>query len=121
MNPSLLFTPITIGAQTLPNRIMISPMCQYSGNDGNTNDWHMAHLGSLALSGAGLLFVEATSVSPEGRSRPAVWVCTMMTIISHSNASLTPYGRSRPSNSRCRSVTLAAKHPATVPGKAVRS
>ena len=67
MNSSLLFTPITVGPQTLPNRIMISPMCQYSGNDGNANDWHMAHLGSLALSGAGLLFVEATSVSPEGR------------------------------------------------------
>ena len=67
MNSPLLFTPSSVGPQTLPNRIMISPMCQYSGNDGNTNDWHMAHLGSLALSGAGLLFVEATSVSPEGR------------------------------------------------------
>ena len=67
MNSPLLFTPITVGPQTLPNRIMISPMCQYSGHDGNANDWHMAHLGSLALSGAGLLFVEATSVSPEGR------------------------------------------------------
>lgn len=67
MNPPSLFSPISIGPQTLPNRIMISPMCQYSGNNGNANDWHIAHLGSLALSGAGLLFVEATSVSPEGR------------------------------------------------------
>ncbi len=67
MNPPSLFSPISIGPQTLPNRIMISPMRQYSGNNGNANDWHIAHLGSLALSGAGLLFVEATSVSPEGR------------------------------------------------------
>ena len=70
MNASLLFTPITIGPLTLANRIMISPMCQYSGTNGSVNDWHMAHLGSLALSGAGLLFVEATSVSPEGRITP---------------------------------------------------
>lgn len=67
MTSPLLFSPVTLGSITLPNRIMISPMCQYSGHDGNANDWHMAHLGSLALSGAGLLFVEATSVSPEGR------------------------------------------------------
>jgi 2,4-dienoyl-CoA reductase-like NADH-dependent reductase (Old Yellow Enzyme family) len=67
MTSPLLFSPVTLGSVTLPNRIMISPMCQYSGHDGNANDWHMAHLGSLALSGAGLLFVEATSVSPEGR------------------------------------------------------
>jgi 2,4-dienoyl-CoA reductase-like NADH-dependent reductase (Old Yellow Enzyme family) len=67
MTSPLLFSPITLGSVTLPNRIMISPMCQYSGHDGNANDWHMAHLGSLALSGAGLLFVEATSVSPAGR------------------------------------------------------
>jgi 2,4-dienoyl-CoA reductase-like NADH-dependent reductase (Old Yellow Enzyme family) len=67
MNAPLLFTPLAVGPLTLPNRIMISPMCQYSGTNGNANDWHMAHLGSLALSGAGLLFVEATSVSPDGR------------------------------------------------------
>jgi 2,4-dienoyl-CoA reductase-like NADH-dependent reductase (Old Yellow Enzyme family) len=67
MNAPLLFTPLAVGPLTLPNRIMVSPMCQYSGTNGNANDWHMAHLGSLALSGAGLLFVEATSVSPEGR------------------------------------------------------
>jgi 2,4-dienoyl-CoA reductase-like NADH-dependent reductase (Old Yellow Enzyme family) len=67
MNAPLLFTPLAVGPLTLPNRIMISPMCQYSGTNGNANDWHMAHLGSLALSGAGLLFVEATSVSADGR------------------------------------------------------
>ena len=67
MSSPLLFTPISLGPLTLANRIMVSPMCQYSGHDGNANNWHLAHLGSLALSGAGLLTIEATSVSPEGR------------------------------------------------------
>lgn len=70
MPSPLLFTPITIGPLTLPNRIMISPMCQYSAQDGIANAWHTAHLGSLALSGAGLLCVEAAAVSPEGRITP---------------------------------------------------
>ncbi len=70
MTSPLLFTPASLGPLTLPNRIMVSPMCQYSAIDGNTNGWHAAHLGSLALSGAGLLCVEATSVSPEGRITP---------------------------------------------------
>ncbi|MGB2816788.1 MAG: NADH:flavin oxidoreductase/NADH oxidase [Burkholderiaceae bacterium] len=62
-----LFDPISLRGLTLPNRILVSPMCQYSAVDGSATDWHMAHLGSLALSGAGLLFVEATAVTPEGR------------------------------------------------------
>jgi 2,4-dienoyl-CoA reductase-like NADH-dependent reductase (Old Yellow Enzyme family) len=70
MSSPLLFSPISLGPMSLPNRIMISPMCQYSAHDGNANAWHMAHLGSLALSGAGLLSVEATAVSPEGRITP---------------------------------------------------
>lgn len=70
MTSPLLFTPLQVGPLTLPNRIIISPMCQYSGQNGNANDWHLAHLSTLALSGAGLLFVEATSVSPEGRITP---------------------------------------------------
>ena len=70
MSSPLLFTPISLGPLTLANRIMVSPMCQYSGHDGNANGWHLAHLGSLALSGAGLLTIEATSVSPEGRITP---------------------------------------------------
>jgi NADPH2 dehydrogenase len=67
MTSPLLFTPIKLGHQTLTNRIMISPMCQYSAQDGNANDWHLTHLGSLAISGAALLCVEATAVSVEGR------------------------------------------------------
>ena len=68
--PSQLFTPIQLGALTLPNRIMVSPMCQYCAVDGNPVDWHFGHLGSLAMSGAGLLCVEATAVSPEARITP---------------------------------------------------
>lgn len=70
MSSPLLFTPISLGPLTLANRIMVSPMCQYSAHDGIVNAWHNAHLGSLALSGAGLLCVEATAVSPEGRITP---------------------------------------------------
>ncbi len=62
-----LFDPITLRGLTLPNRVVVSPMCQYSAVDGNAAHWHMAHLSSLALGGAGLLCIEATAVSPEGR------------------------------------------------------
>lgn len=64
---SRLFSPLPLGSLTLPNRIVIAPMCQYAAVDGNATDWHLIHLGSLALSGAGLMVLEATAVSPEGR------------------------------------------------------
>lgn len=62
-----LFTPLTIGGLTLPNRIVVPPMCQYSAEDGSATSWHMLHLGQLAISGAGMLTIEATAVVPEGR------------------------------------------------------
>src|SRR5260221_6009337 len=62
-----LFSPIKLADLTLPNRIAVSPMCQYSADDGCANDWHLAHLGMLANSGAGLLVVEATHVERSGR------------------------------------------------------
>ena len=62
-----LFDPWHLGALTLPNRIVIAPMCQYSAVDGVVGDWHLMHLGQLATSGAGLLIVEATAVEREGR------------------------------------------------------
>jgi 2,4-dienoyl-CoA reductase-like NADH-dependent reductase (Old Yellow Enzyme family) len=65
-----LFSPITLGGLTLPNRIVVSPMCQYSSEDGFANDWHLVHLGSRAVGGAALVFTEATAVSPEGRISP---------------------------------------------------
>ncbi|GAA4922575.1 NADPH dehydrogenase NamA [Mucilaginibacter defluvii] len=68
---STLFSPITIKEVTLRNRIAVSPMCEYSSTDGFANNWHLVHLGSRAIGGAGLLITEATAVSPEGRISPA--------------------------------------------------
>jgi 2,4-dienoyl-CoA reductase-like NADH-dependent reductase (Old Yellow Enzyme family) len=65
-----LFTPVALGPLTLPNRIIIAPMCQYSAQDGCATDWHLIHLGHLALGGAGLLILEATAISPQGRITP---------------------------------------------------
>lgn len=65
-----LFDPLPIRGITLPNRIGVSPMCQYSSDDGFANDWHLVHLGSRAQGGAGLVFCEATSVTAEGRITP---------------------------------------------------
>jgi 2,4-dienoyl-CoA reductase-like NADH-dependent reductase (Old Yellow Enzyme family) len=67
MAQAKLFTPIRIGEYEFANRIVIAPMCQYSAEDGCMTDWHMIHLGQLALSGAALLTIEATAVTPEGR------------------------------------------------------
>ena len=67
---SKLFFPLSIKSITLKNRIVISPMCQYSAKDGFANDWHLVHLGSRAAGGAGLIIQEATSVCPEGRISP---------------------------------------------------
>lgn len=64
---SVLFSPLTIKNITLKNRIVVSPMCQYSAVDGFANDWHLVHLGSRAIGGAALVIQEATAVSPEGR------------------------------------------------------
>src|SRR5262245_30002207 len=64
---SRLFTPIQVGAIKLANRIVIAPMCQYSADEGRMTDWHIIHLGHMALSGAGLLTIEATAVEPQGR------------------------------------------------------
>ena len=64
---SALFTPFRVGTLELANRIVIAPMCQYSAVDGCMTDWHVIHLGHLALSGAALLTIEATAVLPEGR------------------------------------------------------
>ena len=62
-----LFTPFRVGTLELTNRIVIAPMCQYSAVDGCMTDWHVIHLGHLALSGAGLLTIEATAILPEAR------------------------------------------------------
>ncbi len=65
-----LFSPLTLRGLTLKNRIGVSPMCQYSSDDGFANDWHAAHIGARAVGGAGLIIMEATGVAPEGRISP---------------------------------------------------
>ncbi|SFP86221.1 2,4-dienoyl-CoA reductase [Variovorax sp. PDC80] len=65
-----LFEPMRLGPLSLDNRILIAPMCQYSASEGTPGDWHLIHLGHLALSGAGLLILEATAVEAEGRITP---------------------------------------------------
>lgn len=67
---SSLFSPFALRGVTLPNRIVVSPMCQYVAIDGKAHAWHMIHLGSMALSGAGMLIIEATAVEADGRITP---------------------------------------------------
>ncbi|HEU4990305.1 MAG TPA: NADH:flavin oxidoreductase/NADH oxidase [Gemmatimonadaceae bacterium] len=68
---SVLFSPLTLREIEFRNRVFVSPMCEYSSTDGMPNDWHLVHLGSRAVGGAGLVLTEATAVSPEGRISPA--------------------------------------------------
>ena len=67
---SALFSPIDLRDLALPNRIMVAPMCQYSAENGEANDWHFTHVNSLALSGAAMLCIEATHVESVGRITP---------------------------------------------------
>ena len=67
---SHLFEPLQLGPLKIDNRIVIAPMCQYSATEGTPGDWHLIHLGHLALSGAGLLIIEATAVEADGRISP---------------------------------------------------
>ena len=73
---SLLFSPIELRGLSLANRIVVAPMCQYSADNGAMTDWHLVHLGQFAMAGAGVLFCEATAVSPDGRISdrcPGLW------------------------------------------------
>ena len=70
MSSAKLFSPITIGGVELRNRVIVAPMCQYSAVDGNANDWHLMHIGQFAVSGVGLIIMEASGVTPEGRISP---------------------------------------------------
>jgi 2,4-dienoyl-CoA reductase-like NADH-dependent reductase (Old Yellow Enzyme family) len=83
-----LFQPLTIKSVTLRNRIGVSPMCQYSSEDGVATDWHLVNLGSRAVGGAGLVIAEATAVSPEGRITPGdagIWADKHVEVIARIN------------------------------------
>jgi 2,4-dienoyl-CoA reductase-like NADH-dependent reductase (Old Yellow Enzyme family) len=70
LTPDNLFSPLPQRSITLPNRIVVSPMCQYTSADGHASDWHLVHLGSRAIGGAGVVMTEAAAVSPEARITP---------------------------------------------------
>ena len=81
---SKLFSPLKIRGLTIPNRIFLSPMCQYSTPDGKAGSWHQVHLGTRAIGGCGLIMTEATAVSPEGRISPddlGIWNDEQMTAL----------------------------------------
>jgi 2,4-dienoyl-CoA reductase-like NADH-dependent reductase (Old Yellow Enzyme family) len=94
-NEPHLFQPFTIKSVTLRNRIGVSPMCQYSSEDGVANDWHLVHLGSRAVGGAALVIAEATAVSPEGRISPGdagIWAEKHIEPVARINRFIKQYG-----------------------------
>ncbi len=93
--PDHLFSPLPQRSITLPNRIVVSPMCQYSSVDGFASEWHLVHLGSRAVGGAGTVFTEAAAVSPEGRITPGdlgIWSDAHVSALSHITAFLRANG-----------------------------
>jgi 2,4-dienoyl-CoA reductase-like NADH-dependent reductase (Old Yellow Enzyme family) len=94
-SPPHLFQPLTIKSITLRNRIGVSPMCEYSSEDGMATDWHLVHLGSRAVGGAGLVMAEATAVSPEGRITPGdagIWADKHLEPIARINRFIKQHG-----------------------------
>ncbi len=90
-----LFSPLSLRGITLKNRIAVSPMCEYSSVDGFANDWHLVHLGSRAVGGAGLILTEATAVVPEGRISPddlGIWKDEHIEMLSRITAFIVEHG-----------------------------
>ncbi len=113
-----ILSPLTIRGATFRNRIVMSPMCQYSATDGMANDWHLVHLGSRAAGGVALVMVEATAVTPEGRISPGdmgIWDDRHVEPLARIGALFTARAPSRASSL----PTQGAKEAATCPGKAV--
>ena len=93
--PLHLFAPLTQRSVTFPNRIVVSPMCQYSSHDGFASDWHLVHLGSRAVGGAGCVMTEAAAVSPEGRISPGdlgIWTDEHIAMLARVNAFIREQG-----------------------------
>jgi 2,4-dienoyl-CoA reductase (NADPH2) len=109
-----LLSPLTIRSVTLRNRIVMSPMCQYSADDGLANDWHLVHLGSRAAGGVGLVVVEATAVTAEGRITPRDRASGASNTSNHWRGlpgSSTPRGRSPAFSWPTRAARRAASRP----------
>jgi NADPH2 dehydrogenase len=98
MTQPQLFAPLTLRGLTLPNRVAVAPMCQYSAVDGLVQDWHLQHYGAMAASGPGLIVIEATGVTPEGRISPrclGLWNDATEAAFTRLIASLKSFGNSR--------------------------
>ena len=118
---SALFSPITLRGLTLKNRVVVSPMCQYSADDGDATDWHFTHIDNLALSGAAMFCIEATHVEAMGRITPGclgLYSDASEAALKQILASVRKHSRSR---SRCSSPMPAARRPARGPGTAASS
>ena len=92
---SLLLEPLTLRSVVIRNRVGMAPMCQYMSPDGRLNDWHLVHLGSRAIGGVGLIILEATAVSPEGRVTPydlGLWSDEFVTPLSRLTSFLSDRG-----------------------------
>src|ERR1700761_6145602 len=93
-NMAKLFTPLALRGLTIKNRIVVAPMCQYSARAGQATSWHLMHLGGLAQSGVGLLTIEATAVTPEGRITPGclgLWDDATEAALRHTLDGIRPY------------------------------
>jgi len=110
--------PLPIRSITLPNRVAVSPMCEYSSIDGFANDWHLVHLGSRAVGGAGLVFTEATAVTPEGRISPEDLGNLERRATSSSLRESRIFSRAREPCRACSSPTQAEKGVRRNPGSA---
>ena len=117
---SHLFSPFTLGSLTLANRIVVAPMCQYSADDGLASAWHPIHLGQLAISGAGLLIIEATAVEAIGRITPGCLGLYSDGCERALAGVLASVRRIRRCRSRSSSRTRGARAPAKCPGAAAR-
>ena len=93
MQNAPMFTPFTLRGLTVKNRLVMSPMCQYSAVDGKVNDWHVVHLGSRAAGGTGLIITEMTDVAPEGRISRVVQEFTSQNMSTRGHASSTLFIR----------------------------
>jgi len=94
-SPNHLFSPLALRSLTLPNRIAVSPMCEYTSVDGFANDWHLVHLGTRAIGGASLVLTEASAVSPEGRITPGdlgIWKDAHVPALKHLTGFLHQHG-----------------------------
>lgn len=98
---SVLFSPITMRGLTLPNRVVVSPMCQYNSDDGSANDRHLMHLGNMSLGCAGLVMTEMTDVNPLAGSRRAVPACGRARMKRRSSACMISAALTASPNSAC--------------------